>query len=485
MKYKILVISALAAFAAAQDRADNFVTITPTGAGAATVTNRWTIGGGQSGLGYIDGNSGFPGATATNFFTITGAAVPPSGNSAGFVSYLPTGAATPQGTIGDAFTPDSYSGLTYVAANLSLIGPLSFYAIHHGAIADYLALIQPSVPTVSDQKPMSGPGGPLTPGGTGYFALSFAADNPGGWGAELFYYLRTDTFGETIFGSMIPALLSGPADRWNLGVGRGFTDLAYTSTNVGFGFGPSQFYYLRLDPVTGTTIFGRLDPLTGAATDIQDLGGVYRTLVFTTTDIGYGPNNFYSIGQPAPLTPVITSSTVATGPLGAAFPCQVGAPFAYQITASNGPTSFQALNLPAGLGVDSANGAITGTPTEAGTFDVSLSAANAYGQGPSTTLVLTVIAPPGAPVISSAASESGQVAVAFSYAIVAAPGPITGYHLAGTLPPGVTADSCGRVISGTPTTAGIFTVELTASNSAGTSQPFALEIIIAPAGPGP
>ncbi len=304
MKYGPSVFSALAGLiglVAMEARADNFVTITPTGASAATVANRWTIASGQAGLSYDDSNSGFPGATATNFFTITGAAIPPGGSSTGFTSYLPVGTATAQASVGNSLTANSYAGLTYASNDLGF-GALSFYAIHHSGTGDYLALIKPGAPTATDFKALPLPGDPLTPGGSGYFALSYAADNPGAWGANLFYYLRNDPVtGHTWFGTMIPALGSGPIDHFDLGLAatRGFTDLAYTSTNVGFGFGASQFYYLRLDPVTQTTFFGRLDPLTGTATDIQDLGGTYRTLVFTTTAVGFGTNNFYSIGWAA------------------------------------------------------------------------------------------------------------------------------------------------------------------------------------------
>jgi hypothetical protein len=361
--YRTLIFSVLTAFIAIQGRADNFVTITATGPSAATVINRWAIGSDMSGLGYIDGNSGFPGATATNFFTINGAAIPASGNPTGFTSYLPTGAESSQGSVGNALTPDSYSGLTYVADNLSLIGPLSFYAIHHRITGDYLALIQPSVPTVSDQKPMSVPGGPLTAGGTGYFALSYAADNPGGWGAELFYYFRTNALGETVFGSMVPALFSGPTDRWNLGAGRGFTDLAYASTDVGFGFGPSQFYYLRLDPITQTTFFGRLDPLTGVATDIQNLGGVYRTLVFTTTNVAYGVNNFYSIGQSAQTITFagISDHTACDAPFTFVYPlASSGLPVALAVI---GPATVSDGNV---ITLTGAIGTVTLTASQAG-----------------------------------------------------------------------------------------------------------------------
>lgn len=346
-------------------RADTFVSITPTATAAATVVPRWPIGAQQAGLGYIGGNSGFAGATATNFFSITGAPVPLAGNPTGFTSYLPVGTPSPQASVGNALTPSSYSGLTYVADNLGLIGPLSFYSIHHGLAADYLALIQPSTPTASDQKPMSGPGGPTTPGAAGYFALSYAADNPGGWGAELFYYFRTDTLGNTVFGSLVPALGSGPSDRWNLGVGKGFTDLAYTSADLGFGYGAGQFYYLRLDPTTQMTFFGHLNPLTGVVTDIQNLGGVYRTLTFTPTDVGYGPNNFYSIGQ------ALLAQSVIFAPLAGHTACD--APFSIPSpTASSGlavalmvsgPATLSAGNL---LTLTGATGTVTLTASQSG-----------------------------------------------------------------------------------------------------------------------
>lgn len=72
-------------------------------------------------------------------------------------------------------------------------------------------------------------------------------------------------------------------------------------------------------------------------------------------------------------TPVITSQNTATASL--------GSPFSYQITATNGPTSFTAAPLPAGLSFNTSSGVIAGTPTMAGMTTVALGAANGGGTG--------------------------------------------------------------------------------------------------------
>ena len=79
--------------------------------------------------------------------------------------------------------------------------------------------------------------------------------------------------------------------------------------------------------------------------------------------------------------PVITSATTGSGTTGVAF--------AYQITATNNPTSYGATGLPAGLSLNSSTGLISGTPTITATSTVTLSATESGGTG-STTLTLTI-----------------------------------------------------------------------------------------------
>lgn len=173
--------------------------------------------------------------------------------------------------------------------------------------------------------------------------------------------------------------------------------------------------------------------------------------VFSVSD----PGNSMTLQFGPPAAPVITGSTSAIG--------AIGAPFSYQIVATNGPTSYSASPLPAGLSLNSGTGLISGIPTASGTTTVNLSATNDFGTGTGT---LTIEIGP-LPSITSSPTAAGVQGSPFAYQILATDGPITGYG-ASPLPAGLSLNATSGLISGTPTVPGTTSVTLTATNAYGT-----------------
>ncbi len=172
------------------------------------------------------------------------------------------------------------------------------------------------------------------------------------------------------------------------------------------------------------------------------------------------------------VAPVISVAGAASGTVGAAF--------SYQITAANSPASYNATNLPAGLGINTASGLISGTPTKEGTSNVTLSAANSAGTG-TAVLTIGISAATPVPVISSATTASGTVGTAFSYQIKASNAP-TKFYATG-LPAGLSVNSATGAISGTPSAPGTTNVLISAENAGGNGPAVTLVITVTSAAP--
>jgi hypothetical protein len=114
--------------------------------------------------------------------------------------------------------------------------------------------------------------------------------------------------------------------------------------------------------------------------------GTYNVTITATNGAGLCSTGSATLVLTIITTPVITSTLTATG--------TAGVPFSYQITATSNPTSYDAIDLPGGLTVDTTTGLISGSPTGIGIFTVTISATNASGTG-SATLTLTISFPSG------------------------------------------------------------------------------------------
>lgn len=161
-----------------------------------------------------------------------------------------------------------------------------------------------------------------------------------------------------------------------------------------------------------------LDPAAPAGSFISALGleresfrGEWLTVTATMLDAVTTESmaGIYITGAGGPAqVPVITSELKYRG--------QVGRPLGYQNTADNTPGSFGAEGLPAGLSVNPLTGLISGTPTKAGNFRVTISATNAAGTA---TAKLKLKIANGSQKISFATPDSQQFQKGRKFALVA------------------------------------------------------------------
>lgn len=168
-----------------------------------------------------------------------------------------------------------------------------------------------------------------------------------------------------------------------------------------------------------------------------------------------------TVTPPSCVSPSITSASTTSGVIGVSFTYTA-------VATGKTPITFGATGLPSGLSINTSTGVISGTPTTAGTYTVTLTATNSCGSA-AKTVVITITTSgscvPGVPVITSSPTASVTVGNAFSYTITGSNSPTT--FVATGLPSWLSFASTTGVISGTPTTTGTYTINISISNNCG------------------
>jgi hypothetical protein len=153
----------------------------------------------------------------------------------------------------------------------------------------------------------------------------------------------------------------------------------------------------------------------------------------------------------------------------------VGAPYTETLTASGGGSqTWSATGLPPGLAVS--GNTITGTPTAAGNYTVTVTVNNGTSSK-SAQFTLQVIEPLK---VTGPATRAAEVGKAFTAAFQATGGLGTYTWAATDVPEGLIFDPNTHVLSGTPTAAGLYTAKVTVTDSAaGLTQDLLLKVNVA------
>ncbi len=215
-----------------------------------------------------------------------------------------------------------------------------------------------------------------------------------------------------------------------------------------------------------------LNTSTGAITGSPTMGGTFN---FRVTVTGFGGCTAFRDFQIPVTCPAVTltPASLPTGTIGTAYSQTVsGSPAGtYSYAVSSGA-------LPLGLSLNATSGAITGTPTQSGSFNFTIAASVAGGANScSGSLNYTVTI--GCPAITLAALGNATAGTSYTGSVAASPSGAYSYSmLTGGLPSGLTLNTATGALTGLPATPGTygFTIKAQAANGCSGQQAYTLVV---------
>lgn len=283
-----------------------------------------------------------------------------------------------------------------------------------------------------------------TPTQTGSFPIVVTATDANGCaGIGATYTLVVGCQTWSILPAALPQATSGVAYTATLtqSGGIGAVTYAVTSGTLPAGLGLSSGGVL-----SGTTALTGSYPFTVTATDAN----------------GCTATRDYLLVVSCPSTPITLSpGSLAAAPANAPFPATV-----FSASGGAGPYTFQLAGaLPSGMTFSTDT--LSGTPTQTGSFPITISATDAGGCAGSQDYVVTITCNGVTITVAPPSLAAGPVGSPYGPITFTASGGTAPYALAevGALPPGMTY--AAGVLSGTPTQPGTFPVTVTATDANG------------------
>ena len=264
---------------------------------------------------------------------------------------------------------------------------------------------------------------------------------------------------------------------WNTASGLGTISagVSITTLSVNAQYAASYSLTSGLLP-SGLTLNASTGSITGIAAQVSTATG-YN---FTITAIN-GQNNvaqaFTLTVNSNPPTFTTASNGLASATAGQSYSSSVIVASPFSLT-----FSVPANTLPAGLTLNTATGAITGTPAQVSTsssFTFTITATD--GLMPVTRSFSITVAPnPPVWVTTAGTLTGGQPNVTYSSVVLNATSPFTlAYTVVGSLPAGLSLNPATGVIAGTPTTAGTTSFSVAASDGTlSVSRSFSIQIVL-------